>query len=239
MYFEDLGYGHHECLEADSRLSVYVNRLAVGWLQKGKNFSRGKLSEGYLLKVKERLFGRNYYQEKLLGSRQLGTDFGPEDYVCVFGAFMRGFHRCDLCEVSPRDMLELDGSKLDKYPSSTPVWLGSRSISIPNLNERITYVAPSLNYRYIEAHNYPSPRVFIEAVMDLDWEKPRKHNGPYIECEERIPPEQLPSHRFQSTPLNWLKLAVKNAHWFVLLYAGEYWRQLRRVLRRLWPRGDD
>ena len=64
-----------------------------------------------------------------------------------------GHHSCEVCE-SPQAIFERHGEEL---------LLGNFEIAVPY--EGDVYVAPSLVYHYVEAHQYLPPEPFVQGVI--------------------------------------------------------------------------
>ena len=80
---------------------------------------------------------------------------------------MRGADACPICGCT--DLLLGD------------VLLGSSEIWITSHQQQLTYAAPSLIYHYIEKHNYCPPKVFLDAVDELDLSQSFNAQETYLE----------------------------------------------------------
>ena len=109
---------------------------AVGWLEEGREFRRGKADPRFVHKL-----------VLLLGeSNPLEPSSDP--YFCSLCAFSRGpseFH-------------------LFQSPGMPSVPMGNRNLFLPGAG--FLYIAPSLVLHYIDAHQYLPPDEFIKAVLD-------------------------------------------------------------------------
>jgi len=88
---------------------------------------------------------------------------------------MCGFHICELCKFPAHRMLEVTWHRQSFH-------VGNGEIFVRGVNN-LVYVAPTMIYHYMEAHNYLPPPEFIEAVRD----EPFDHFHHLYERARRIP----------------------------------------------------
>jgi hypothetical protein len=109
---------------------------AVGWLEDGRDFRRGKADPRFVHKL-VLLFGEPNPLERL-----------TDPHYCSLCAFSRGpseFH-------------------LFQSPGMPSVPMGNRNLFVPG--DGFLYIAPSLVLHYIDAHQYLPPEEFIKAVLE-------------------------------------------------------------------------
>ena len=70
--------------------------------------------------------------------------------------YYRGFHACQFCENPPDSMMEVS-----YYTKKFKV--GNGEIFVKGMNN-IVYVAPTMIYHYIQAHDYLPPSEFLDAL---------------------------------------------------------------------------
>lgn len=122
--------------------------LAVGWLQRGHEYARGRAP----------------------------TDFLPSLRKCFRHAVvnrMRGWHECDLCWTSdcPTHVVgsvRIPGTgqreaTVDDEGSRVP--LGAAELWLPG--DGVIFAAPDLLLHYVERHDYLPPGPFIDAVLSF------------------------------------------------------------------------
>jgi len=109
---------------------------AVGWLEDGREFRRGRADGRFVHKL-VLLFGETNPLEK-----------STDPHYCSLCAFSRGpseFH-------------------LFQSPGMPSVPMGNRNLFVPGGG--FLYIAPSLVLHYIDAHQYLPPDEFIKAVLE-------------------------------------------------------------------------
>lgn len=115
--------------------------LPVGWLSIAHDYQKGPVARPLLDKL---------------------------TYLAVFKSinFMRGAHRCELCD-DGEPVAEKDGAVRS---------LGSAEVWLPGDN--VLYAAPNLIVHYISVHRYQPPQSYLDAVDALDvdeWAPPRDY----------------------------------------------------------------
>ena len=73
-----------------------------------------------------------------------------------------GLHACHFCNESPVRITDSDGE----------FCLGCGEIRVPTKDKSATYVAPSLIYHYVVAHQYLPPDAFLDALRALSLPSP-------------------------------------------------------------------
>lgn len=107
------------------------NIYRIGWLENGHEYVKGDVTDVFV--------------EKLWG------------YTHFAVAMKRGFHVCDVCESSQREIpvIEYRSKKLK---------VGYAEIRVFGETGKI-YAAPNLLFHYITEHSYKPPNEFIQAVL--------------------------------------------------------------------------
>ncbi len=119
---------------------VGLTPVNVGWLGYGRPFTQGQTSQEF----KDRLLG-----------------FCSDKYVVHIA---RGFHVCELCDVTLDQWYDEDKDDHSKYGAGTE-WMSIGDGEIRVIGEAGIYAAPTLIYHYVIEHGYQPPDEFIEAVL--------------------------------------------------------------------------
>jgi hypothetical protein len=139
MYYPDLSLYEYAVYFGMDNPMPLPNVFNIGWLEYGHEFPQGDVDQPTLDTLK-----------RLLEDQR---------YNCIG---FRGYHYCDLCDVS-----DLSG------PDRANHARGSSNVLIPSSSGKI-YAAPFLIYHYIVEHHYRPPEEFLEAVRqydpDLEWD---------------------------------------------------------------------
>jgi hypothetical protein len=109
---------------------------AIGWLEEGREFKRGKTDPRFVHKL------------VLLLGEPNPLEHSADPHFCTLCAFSRGpseFH-------------------LFQSPGMPSVPMGNRNLFLPGSG--FLYIAPSLILHYIDAHQYAPPEDFVKAVLE-------------------------------------------------------------------------
>lgn len=109
---------------------------AVGWLEEGREFRRGRVDPRFVHKL------------VLLLGEPSPLERSTDPHYCSLCVFSRGpseFH-------------------LFQSPGMPSVPMGNRNLVLPGAG--FLYVAPSLVLHYMDAHQYVPPDEFIKAVLE-------------------------------------------------------------------------
>jgi hypothetical protein len=138
-------------------LGVYRHRYpclrSVGWLHPHGFFPQGPVPREFVEKLL-----------LLVAEEQILT--------------MRGYHVCDWCEHLPHKQADAPEGEEYILPRATyvtvgegekreRVLLGNAEIMVPGLRG-VYYMAPTLIYHYVQAHQYQPPDEFVESVLAFD-----------------------------------------------------------------------
>nr|WSX47888.1 hypothetical protein OG409_02335 [Streptomyces sp. NBC_00974] len=144
-YIADLSpytYGDKDTVRVDEGIVTFVPRyprIAVGWLARNREFSRGTTPAGFV-EALIRIYD---------GRRANGT---------------RGFHLCEFCPAPG----PLDGMPQTVY-GDRALSLGSAEIRVPvSQAPRHMFAAPDLILHYVIEHGYLPPETFVDAVLAYD-----------------------------------------------------------------------
>ncbi|PHR68538.1 hypothetical protein [Alcanivorax sp.] len=135
MFFNDLSlYEYH--------LSKPVKQiLNVGWLDGGKEFTKGDSPSVFCQKL----------ASVIIGGAGFDANFNR----------IRGVHPCDLC--GDREVVIFSNGEEEL--------LGMSEILIPNSEGDGYFASPSMVYHYITVHSYLPPEPFMNAVLNVDLSK--------------------------------------------------------------------
>lgn len=127
-------------------LSLYTYKLSnpvesvlnIGWLDKDKEFSKGKVSLEFLNKLKS----------VIVGNADFDANFNR----------IRGIRPCSLCG-ERNNQIEYGGQA---------EMLGMSEILVPMVDESGYFASPSMLYHYIAEHDYLPSEQYIKAVNAVD-----------------------------------------------------------------------
>ena len=130
MYQPDLSHLNLSTFEQSVQL------IAVGWLERGQEYTRGEVESSFVQRLAELLLD-----------------------PCQPGVFM-GRHECSFCRFSGGPAT----FRISEVIPTLQVHVGVSNLWIPA--DGYLYVCPSLILHYMDAHEYAPPEVFQNAVMD-------------------------------------------------------------------------
>jgi len=145
MYFRDMS---NYSFYLEKPIDVVWN---IGWLEDGKEYSKGVVDTGILFK---------------LASMLVST--GAID---VHVNRMRGLDPCALSECDTPEA----------FHEGKSIQLGASEIWVPSTKKGEYFASPSLVYHYMQKHDYLPPKEFLEAIRKFDLAGEYKAQEVYLE----------------------------------------------------------